>query len=79
MTLDEQIRWLKLKQQYARACLHDAERMVVGDILIANARADLEASTALLATLAESGAGLPLFQAVPGGKPQRRPAARDER
>jgi hypothetical protein len=59
--LQGHLRWLKTRQQWARAQLHDAEVMVIGDILIANAREDLEHTTGLIALLTERHQTLPLF------------------
>lgn len=52
-TLKAHLRWLKTRQQWAKACLHDATKMVVGQVLVDNAREDLAHTTALLALLTE--------------------------
>jgi hypothetical protein len=65
MPMKDQRRWLLDRKKDAERLLHDAQVMVVGDILVTNAQRDLAALTALLATLDTIGATLPLFPTPP--------------
>lgn len=66
MTLKEQQKWLRDRQKEHEHCLRESQTMVIGESIVANAQRDLEAVTALLATLDTIiRATLPLFAAPP--------------
>jgi hypothetical protein len=63
MTLKEQKRWLQDRQKEKANILRESTIMVIGGIIVANAERDLEAVTAILATLDTLGTQIPLFPA----------------